>query len=99
MESQASGSGSAPKKKRPKLNFSHVHQEFEKIEVFNARKDKNVSGSKCKQCGQKFLDRNSTNLKAHLKSQHPEIHKVIQSKSVCKCIFLCRSLLYLSILY
>ena len=62
MESQASGSGSAPKNKRPKLNFSQVHREFEQIEVFNARKDKNVPGSKCKQCGQKFLDRNSTNL-------------------------------------
>ena len=77
MESQASGSGSAPKSKRPRINFSHVHQEFDQIEILNARKNKNVRGSKCKHCGQSLHDRNSTNLKAHLKSQHPEIHKVI----------------------
>ena len=77
MESQASGSGSAPKSKRPRINFSHVHQEFDQIEILNARKNKNVRGSKCKHCGQSLQDRNSTNLKAHLKSQHPEIHKVI----------------------
>lgn len=97
MESQASGSGSAPKNKKPKLNFSHVHREFEKIEVFNARKEKNVPGSKCKHCGQSFYDRNSTNLKAHLKSQHPEIHKVIISKSMLISVSI--SLLYLSIFY
>ena len=77
MESQASGSGSAPKSKRPRINFSHVHQEFDQIEILNARKNKNVRGSKCKHCGQSLQDRNSTNIKAHLKSQHPEVHKVI----------------------
>ena len=77
MESQASGSGSAPKSKRPRINFSHVHQEFDQIEILTARKNKNVRGSKCKHCGQSLQDRNSTNLKAHLKSQHPKIHKVI----------------------
>ena len=81
-ESEASNSSSAPKSKKPKLNFSHVHQEFEKIKIFNVRKDKEVDGSKCKECGQTFLMRSATNLKAHLERKHPELHRVVESKSV-----------------
>ena len=43
MEYQASGSGSAPRSKRPRINFSHVHQEFDQIEILNARKNKNAT--------------------------------------------------------
>ena len=58
---EESGSSLAPKKKKTKINFSHVHQEFDHITIYNPRKEKDVPGSKSKSCGQDFLDRNSTN--------------------------------------
>ena len=98
METQSSGSTLAPKIKKPRLNFSNVHREYDQIEIFNARKQRNVAGSRCKECKQSFLDRNSTNLKAHLKSQHPEIYKVIQSKSLIVFIDIQFFAIYLFIL-
>ena len=80
-ESEASASSSAPKKK-PKINFSVVHQEFEKIQIFNPKLDKEVTGSSCKVCQQTFMRRNSSTLKKHLEVKHPEIFKVVESKSV-----------------
>ena len=53
MESGASASSSAPKKIKSKLNFTHVHREFEKIQIFNPRLGKEVDG--CKRKEDKFF--------------------------------------------
>ena len=80
MESGASASSSAPKK--IKLNFTHVHREFEKIKIFNPRLGKEVDGCKCKVCPQTFMRTNSSTLKTHLKVLHPEIFRAVESKFV-----------------
>ena len=81
-ESEASASSSAPKRKKPKINFSSVHHEFDRIQIFNPKQDKEVTGSKCKVCQQTFMGRNSSTLKKHLEVLHPEIFKVVESKHV-----------------
>ena len=52
------------------------------MKIFNPQKDQEVIGSKCKACQKTFYGKNSTNLKAHLEKFHPDISKVITSKSV-----------------
>lgn len=81
-ESEASASSSAPKMKKPKINFSSVHQEFDTIQILNPKLDKEVTGSRCKVCLQTFMRRNSSTLKKHLEVLHPEIFKAVESKSV-----------------
>ena len=79
-ESEASASSSAPKIKKPKINFSNVHHKFDTITIFNPKLDKEVTGSKCKVCQQTFMRKNSSTLKKHLEVLHPEIFKVVESK-------------------
>ena len=81
-ESEASASSSAPKMKKPKINFSSVHQEFDTIQILNPKLDKEVTGSRCKVCQQTFMRTNSSTLKTHLKVLHPEIFRAVESKSV-----------------
>ena len=85
-EAEAPGSSSATARKiiKPKINFSNVHREFDQVMIFNPKKDQEVIGSKCKACQKTFFGKNSTNLKAHLEKFHPDISKVIKSKS-CVC--------------
>ena len=52
------------------------------MKIFNPQKDQEVIGRKCKACQKTFYGKNSTNLKAHLEKFHPDISKVITSKSV-----------------
>ena len=80
MESGASASISAPKK--TKINYTHIYQEFEQIQIFNPKLGREVNGSKCKVSHFPFMRRNSSTLKSHLQSFHPEIFRAVESKSV-----------------
>ena len=59
-------------KKKLKLNYSHVHEEFVITERMNPRIDKFEMACKCLTCGQIISGKNSTNLKKHLEKKHRE---------------------------
>ena len=65
-------------KKKAKLNYSVVHEEFEEVDVFHPGKQEFGRGSKCKECGTTLSSRNSTNLKKHLESKHKTIFQKVQ---------------------
>lgn len=78
-ESEASASSSAPKMKKPKINFSNVRHKFDTIQIFIPKLDKEVTGSKCKVYQQTIIKKNSSTLKKYLEALHPEIFKVVES--------------------
>ena len=69
--------------KKTKLNFSHVHDEFDVIENFwHVGQEKFMEGRKCKECGAEFPGKNATNLKNHLRSKHDERFQRVKSKTL-----------------
>ena len=75
--------------KKIKLSSSSVRQYFEANQtVYNPKLKKDVSGSRCKECGLVFCSNISTNLKRHLRMYHLEIFNKVESKC-----FLCQILL------
>ena len=58
-----------PLAKRPKVNYSKVHDEFTVTQVYHAKKKIFVEGRQCKRCLHKFVSVSATNLKTHLQGK------------------------------
>ena len=63
-----------PPKKKAKLARTNVHDEFIETKLVDPETKVVTKTAKCKVCSFKFNSWNSTNLKKHLDSFHPEVH-------------------------
>ena len=66
-----------PSKKRAKLARSNVHDEYIETKTTDQETKEVTKTAKCKICSFKFNNWNTTNLKKHLESFHPEIHSSV----------------------
>ena len=55
-----------------RVRGSSVHEHFDEVQIINPNTKKHVKGASCKYCKFKFLQKNTTNLKRHLKVKHPQ---------------------------
>ena len=65
---------------RVRTRNSAVHDHFDQATVTNPTTKKSKDGSICRHCKVTLSNRISTNLKNHLKSQHPEAFDEVQRK-------------------
>ena len=70
-----------PKAKKPKINASAVHAEFNPARIKHPRSKEWIDGSVCNHCGDEVPGRSATNLKSHLKAHHGQVHDKVISKS------------------
>ena len=67
-------------KKKLKVNYSSVHEEFEVFDYFHPGLETFTEGRRCKICKTVFSGKNSTNLKSHLKTKHNDAFQRVQSR-------------------
>lgn len=76
MESEG---GKSTKKKR-KINFSHVHEEYDVVDHYHPGTKQFEPSSKCKACKNIISGVNASNLKSHLKAKHNDLFLKVNSK-------------------
>ena len=69
-----------PKPKRPKINASCVHAEYQPAKMRHATTKEMIDGSVCNYCGDIVPGRAATDLKSHLKTCHRPVFDNVDSK-------------------
>ena len=79
-DNEAEAPGPPAPAKRIRQPHSIVHEYFEPTVVHNKKKNLDVEGCICNECGGIFKNKSSSTMKAHLKRFHKEIHEEMISK-------------------